>query len=284
MVRIQNGLDISSPQRALMDSGAQCSLITEACVRRLNLKPMPCYLPLRGVGGAAATITKKVQIHLRPWFESPTILAVELFIYDEWQSLHPPSQIQTEPLPPGIGNLADTNFHMPAQIDLLLGAEVWSNSVKSDFFRNKHGALLQSSAFGYLALGRFALTDQNCILMTVLNTMPGPQSSFENEQLLDAVKQFWEWEGTSEAENELTPDEKAVEEHFKATHYRSENGRYVVSLPLKPGSSLGESRNIALRRFHQLERRLQAQPDVRQKYIQAMREEIANGYMDKAWG
>ncbi|XP_031625624.1 uncharacterized protein LOC116342255 [Contarinia nasturtii] len=48
--------------------------------------------------------------------------------------------------------------------------------------------------------------------------------------------------------------------------------------------ALGESKAIALRRFYQLERRLQAKDDIREKYIEAMREEISNGYIERAWG
>ena len=43
-------------------------------------------------------------------------------------------------------------------------------------------------------------------------------------------------------------------EHFQENHYRDEQGRFIVPLPIKPQTSpLGESRSSAFRRFQSLE-------------------------------
>lgn len=61
-----------------------------------------------------------------------------------------------------------------------------------------------------------------------------------------------------------------------------QNGRYNVSLLLKPHSELGESRAMALRRFHSTERRLEREPERRKTYIEFMREYEQLGHMRKA--
>lgn len=284
VVRIQDRTNISTPQRALLDSGAQCSLISKSCAQRLGLRQIRCHLPLRGVSGSVGVLDRKVQVYIRPWFESPILLPVELFLIDDWETQHPPVAVRWV-LPPLNGrNLADENFDTPNRVDMLLGADIWASIVGPTIYRANVGAMMQDSMLGFLALGRFALSDQNALFATVLNLMANNEPALENDLLLNAIKRFWYWEEMAET-IPWTPEEQAVEKLFQETHYRNKDGRYVIRIPIRPNMpSLGDSRAIALRRFYQLERRLQANHDLRQKYIQAMREEIEHGYMEKAWG
>ncbi|XP_055306907.1 uncharacterized protein LOC129571167 [Sitodiplosis mosellana] len=224
MVRIQEGNNLSTPQRALMDNGAQCCLMTKSCARRLRLRQIRCHLPLRGVSGPAGILDRKVRIYIRPWFDCDFVIAVELFLIDDWEALHPPVDVQRV-LPPMNGQLlADENFNTPARIDLLLGADVWAASMGTTIFRNNLGAMMQQSEFGFLALGRFTMTDQNAVFATVLSVMTGEGPSFENDYLLDAIKRFWSWEEVAETVP-WTTEEHAVERLFAQTHYRNEQGR-----------------------------------------------------------
>ena len=250
MVRIQDGNDLSTPQRALMDNGAQCCLMTKSCALRLKLKQIRCRLPLRGVSGPAGVLERKVRVYVRPWFNSIFVMAVEFYLINDWQSLHPPVHVQRV-LPRMNGQmLADEAFDTPARIDLLLGADVWAASIGATIFRNNIGAMMQQSEFGFLALGRFTMTDQNAVFTTVMSVMTDERPSFEHDYLLDAIKRFWSWEEIAETVP-WTTEEQAVERLFQDTHYRNKDGRYVVRIPLKPNMpSLGDSSAIALRRFH----------------------------------
>lgn len=66
---------------------------------------------------------------------------------------------------------------------------------------------------------------------------------------------------------------------------------HVVTIPIRTEcQGLGDSRSIALRQFHQLEKRLNAKSELRQKYTDYMREYLDLGYMrlaspiiDKKW-
>lgn len=57
-------------------------------------------------------------------------MAVEMFVIDEWHSIQPQQEIIKEKPPHG-HELADDQYHMPAPLDMLLGAEVWANTVGS---------------------------------------------------------------------------------------------------------------------------------------------------------
>lgn len=64
------------------------------------------------------------------------------------------------------------------------------------------------------------------------------------------------------------------------THTRNKFGRYVVKIPIKPNAlPIADSRNIALRRFHQLERQLQRDMEMRELYVKFMRDYEALGHM-----
>lgn len=69
---------------------------------------------------------------------------------------------------------------------------------------------------------------------------------------------------------------------FRKEHSRNSAGRYVFKIPFKKNSleRLGDSRGIILRRFYQLERRMQANDEFRGKYIENMREFIRRRYMN----
>lgn len=53
-------------------------------------------------------------------------------------------------------------------------------------------------------------------------------------------------------------------------------------MPLKPKHKLGESRNMALKQFFQLEKRFQKKPALKSKYIEFMREYVNLGFMRPA--
>lgn len=70
-----------------------------------------------------------------------------------------------------------------------------------------------------------------------------------------------------------TTEEEHCETLFLATTRRDSSGRYSVSLPFRDDSStLGDSRDTAVMRFYNLERKLLREPDVYQAYAEFMNE------------
>lgn len=76
------------------------------------------------------------------------------------------------------------------------------------------------------------------------------------------LEKFWEIENVqSETNRSLSADEKECEEFFDRTTFQDNNGRFVVRLPFRADPTLvGRSREIASRRFSQLERRFEKDP------------------------
>jgi len=75
---------------------------------------------------------------------------------------------------------------------------------------------------------------------------------------------------------QFSAEEKWCEDHFQQTHIRQPNGKYLLRLPLKtlfdPKQVISRSRQIALNRFHGLERKLDHRPDFSQQYASTIQE------------
>ena len=75
----------------------------------------------------------------------------------------------------------------------------------------------------------------------------------------DFLQHFWEIEEVPSAGPVLSQEERAVVDHYQATHSRSPEGRFIVPLPKWPNApNIGESRSQAVKRFLSLERSLHA--------------------------
>ena len=77
----------------------------------------------------------------------------------------------------------------------------------------------------------------------------------------------------------------ACEQHFETTTTRDQEGRFIVKLPFKQEvPKLGDSSELAKRRFLSLERRLQANPNTQQKYKAFVQEFIDLEHLEKVPG
>ncbi|XP_062713665.1 uncharacterized protein LOC134290523 [Aedes albopictus] len=96
------------------------------------------------------------------------------------------------------------------------------------------------------------------------------------------VHKFWEVE-SFEKGKALSLEELYCENHFRKTHYRASDGRYVVRLPIRGEmlDSLGESFRIAERRFSAIERKLSSDPQLHAEYSKFMDEYLSLGHMEE---
>ncbi|XP_071652907.1 uncharacterized protein [Temnothorax longispinosus] len=86
------------------------------------------------------------------------------------------------------------------------------------------------------------------------------------ENLDSNLRCFWETEEIPQS-TQLSPEDQQCEEHFLATHFRNEEGRYVVRHPFKSfPPQLGESRFAALSSLYRLERRFEQNPFLASEY------------------
>lgn len=100
-------------------------------------------------------------------------------------------------------------------------------------------------------------------------------TSIKSTELESLVRNFFDSEQLPE-ERSHSEEEQWVIEHFKSTHIRKEDGTYQVRLPLKslfdPNQTLGESQQMALNRFQQLDRKLHRNPEHQKRYADGIQE------------
>ncbi|GFR23225.1 uncharacterized protein LOC103569155 [Trichonephila clavata] len=107
-----------------------------------------------------------------------------------------------------------------------------------------HSLTAMETIFGWVVLGKTKISCQRII---------------SNHASYNAVEfqldKFWQLEELSETKP-FTNEEIACENHFKRTYTRDSTGRFAVKFPFRDSSDeLGSSRDIAVHRLQQIERR-----------------------------
>ncbi|XP_067647299.1 uncharacterized protein Indy isoform X1 [Eurosta solidaginis] len=124
--------------------------------------------------------------------------------------------------------------------------------------------VLQKTRLGWVVSGG----DCQSKTAMALNAISSADVEDENMVQLDQiVRRFWEMDSSCSAVAKYTKEEMDCESHFKANFVRLPSGDYSVRLPIKSNISLlGESYSQALRRFLNLERKLERQPTLKAQY------------------
>ncbi|XP_055306802.1 uncharacterized protein LOC129571056 [Sitodiplosis mosellana] len=278
-MRMQTKNDCPVHCRAIADIGAMLPCVTKQYVEENALQTTKCQRVILGVSGPEI-IKRKIKAIIWPWFESQTALEAEFYLLNSLDGVYPQAQIEASKEEIMHLILADEDFDTPKEINALLSADIYAAIVGDDLYRHKSGAIMQSTSFGHIILGKFEVKKQFLGNLRALNIVMNKNSECDNVE--EMLSKFWEIENINCKENKasLTEEQQAVEDLFVKTHYRDKSGRYVVRIPIKPGcDGLGESRGMALKQFMQLERKFEKNAEYKQKYIDYIEEFLKLGYM-----
>lgn len=258
--------------RVLIDSGAQSSFITSDCAKRLGLSLRRSTGCIAGLGQTHVQATQGVTTCIikprdseHPKFTTEAIVLPT--ITTDMPVVHIPLVhcVQFKHL-----RLADPQFNVPGPIDFLLGADLFPEVFTGETISGYPSAL--RSIYGWVITGKVNyLVQSPSTVTTLLSLVDSP---------LDInMRRFWEVEEPPHI-NVVNPEDLYCEELFTKYHYRDQNGRYVVPLPLKKEApKLGDSYPQAFSRFQQLERRLTRQPALQKPYEDFMRNYEELGHM-----
>ncbi|XP_070068053.1 uncharacterized protein [Drosophila takahashii] len=167
--------------------------------------------------------------------------------------------------------LADERFYQSRHVDLLLGTEAFFDALTVGQIRlGPQGPLLQKTQFGWVVTGRL----QQTATIEVSTCMALNASSIDVN-----LKRLWELEAVDSPPLQK-PEHAICEEQYEKTTCLDSTGRIVVKLPFKADPTrLGDSFDIARRRFLSMERRLSKSPALRQQYCDFMEEYEKLGHM-----
>lgn len=274
LIRVMNNRGHYIKERVLLDNGSQSNFVTEEFVKKLNLKAVDDQIEIKGINQHVSRAMKSIDLKITSRFGTFG-MALSCIVLPKITQNLPTVLIDKASLdlPPNI-RLADPQFHVPGNIDLLIGAESFWDLISVGQIRlGKQSPILQKSLLGWLVSRPIGGSKSKKIKQTSCNLSI-------MQELSNTMNRFWEIEGYPVA-NDLNPEEEYCEKHFKETHTRQSDGRFVVKLPIKKEvlKSLTGSREVALKRFLALERKFAKNSEFKTEYVKFMQEYFQLGQM-----
>ncbi|XP_052759046.1 uncharacterized protein LOC128202504 [Galleria mellonella] len=178
--------------RCLIDPGSQASFITESAVQLLTLKKIPYKSVITGLGsdqGHSLTSKSMVSLSLQSLHDPNFTFKVQAFVLSKLTSILPERKVIVELWSEFSNiNLADPLFHTPNKIDILLGADVYSQILLDGVIKGPPGVpIAQQTTLGWIISGPVNLNKNNIqrplISMHIAHVSEG-----------DLLKKFWELE------------------------------------------------------------------------------------------
>ncbi|XP_063618245.1 uncharacterized protein LOC134791133 [Cydia splendana] len=261
--------------RAFIDPGSQSSFVTEAVVQALGLKKVPTKSSITGLGGEPTSAVPKytVDLTIQSLVDPAFKIVVKPYVLNKVTNYLPGKQATVpEWLKQKQLTLADPTYNRPNKIDVLFGGEVYCQILTDGVLKGPKGfPLLQCTTLGWIISGPDGSTSTNDSV-TVLHTQV-------NED--DMLKRFWEMEAEPKVHSRLfTTEEQRCEDFFASTTVRDQQGRYVVKLPFRDDPTCkGNSRKIAVKRLHSLERKFEKDSTLKARYTEVIKEYEQLGHM-----
>uniref|UniRef100_A0A2H1VXK6 SFRICE_020879 n=1 Tax=Spodoptera frugiperda TaxID=7108 RepID=A0A2H1VXK6_SPOFR len=203
--------------RALIDQGSQISLITEHAAQLLGSKREKCKGVIFGVGqrenhckGMTTITCSSVYNDFK--FQTSVFIMNNLIKNLPNNTFTKPSWSHLQNI-----NLADPEFNNSRKVDLLFGADIYSQIILGGIIKGVDATqpIAQQTHLGWLLCGNVKTFHCNVVINN-----------------LDDIKQFWESEDIVDHSNISTENEACIE-FYSNTTQRLGSGKYVVRLPMK---------------------------------------------------
>lgn len=262
--------------RALVDQGSQASFVTERMVQSMGLKQKRINGEVSGIGEGTSTIKHLVEFTLKSRAEPTFTIPVQAHVLAKLTAHLPSREIEIGWQKLETITLADPTFNTPSKVDILLGAAEYSKIIDAGLIRGPSGLIAQATRLGWILSGETAAISTERIVS--LHT-----SVLDN----DLLKKFWELETDSYTNKKMmTKEEELCEKIYKETTTRDSEGRYVVHLPIRESlkevlESCGNTKEIATKRFRQLERQFEKNDKLKVEYTKVIKDYEELGHMEK---
>ena len=240
--------------RALLDSASSTSFVSERLAQSLCLPRFHHNIRISGIAGLShqSPLQSVATFNVSPVHTTAKSLSVSAIVVPRVTCDLPVQPVHFDSQWTHLKDLklADPDFGRPGKIDILLGIDVYTDVLLNGRRSGPPGSPTAfETMFGWVLAGRINSHTSVCLSIATHHVSVTSAD--------DLLRKFWEIEESPKGPSNLSPDERLVVQHFKDTHTRSDEGRFIVPLPKRPQSkSLGESRSQAVKRFLSLERSL----------------------------
>ncbi|XP_055644778.1 uncharacterized protein LOC129780484 [Toxorhynchites rutilus septentrionalis] len=158
---------------------------------------------------------------------------------------------------------------------MIIGVDSYYDLLLEGLIRLGSGQpVLQNTLLGWVVSGRVGTSRPDPKIVSIVHVC--------TQDFDEKLSRFWELE-SCQSSSTMSVEESICEDNFAATTTRDASGRFIVELPVKPSvvSMLGNSYEIAKRRFLSVERRLQANPQLKSAYSAFIEEYLLLGHMEE---
>lgn len=238
--------------KALIDQGSQSPFISENALQTLKLNRQKIHANVSGIGESLSTSKYCVHLVIQPRFKSSFVLNTKAIVLKKLTKISSRISEHVECFDQ-FNNLllADPSFRDQSDIDIILGVIELTAIIKPGLVKSSPlKPMAQDTELGWIVSG--PIEDRSFKTLSVT-------SLISNVELDEKLQKFFEQSDIIELDNKNeTNEEIECEKHFVETHYRDEEGRYVVQMPFVDGLTkpdVGDSRKIAIACQLQLERR-----------------------------
>ena len=245
----------SMKARALLDPGSSASFISDRLSRSIRLSRRTTLAQISGIAGIspAGSAHPLVDFSISPPSHPKTKLSVSAIVIPIVTRDLPTSSVPFCSAWKHLKGLqlADPSFGSPGPIDLLLGVDIFSNTLMDGRRSGPPGSpIALQTKLGWVLAGDASTTPSLDITCNHISLRTGDELLY----------QFWQIEEPPSHDRVVfSAEENAVVDHFLEHHTRSPEGRFIVPLPKRLNvPELGESRSQAVRRFLNMERSLRA--------------------------
>lgn len=264
--------------RALLDSGSDANMMTTKCAKRLQLPFHDTFFPITGINEKTTIIRHKVITSIRSRYgEFEKVL--ELSLMENITGQLPSLTVNMTHLNiPKECFIADPDFHLSKDVDMLLSADVFYDSLLGEKIYLPNGPMLIHTKFGWIIGGSMK---HQFTASSFLSCFTQGRNSGDND--IDAkLEKFFQADDSVYAKTTRTSEESYCEDLFVSTTTRDEQGKFIVQMPFKSNvNQLGT--NLA-----NAERALKWQESIRRKdenynklYVEYMENYIATRHMEE---
>uniref|UniRef100_A0A8D9DY12 Integrase catalytic domain-containing protein n=1 Tax=Cacopsylla melanoneura TaxID=428564 RepID=A0A8D9DY12_9HEMI len=255
-----------------------CNMITHKACKLLGLEVQPSLENITGIGSDTKPVHGEVKFNFHSNFDTRMNFNIKALVVNDIVEKLPVQPVDYSSLNYLHGlNFADNGFMLPGDIDGILGSPIYPYLMEPGtqlVFGTQNQPVAMSTKLGYVVMGT----------APVLAGSSKQFCMFQKTSLENNFSKFWELDQINDCKITLmSPEEKLCEEHFVSNVMRDEDGRYSVALPFKESpSELGDSFNMASKRFFALERKLNKKLELGKEYKAAMADLLDKGFMQKA--
>lgn len=268
------------PCRVLLDSASQSNFVTSSLVEKLKLTPSKIHVPIVGINQVKMNISESVDIDMSSQHTKYKV-RLKCLVLPTISGLCPSERFDASKLKilPNLP-LADGNFNIPDEIDMLLGCKVFFELLCAEQIKlGRNLPTMQNTLLGWVVAGQvpYGKTGKGKSDVMLSNCF------FSQNSLHNDLERFWAVEEIAfNPRSVMSQEEYECESYFVKTTVRDENGRFIVKLPLKDNfNRLGESEQTALNRLYAIERRLSKKRELGKSYKAFMDDYEKLGHMSE---